>query len=127
MPEETILPTHILSTANNSHIPNIFSISLVDHVTYIDTACCYPWDLQDCDTMIYENVYQILSDGSLDDDTLFRMVDGSAEESLPFIHRQVWPNVARPSAGAQQSIHTHKIDTCMYYIGGADDLSHRWS
>ncbi|KAH7382088.1 hypothetical protein BKA64DRAFT_713325 [Cadophora sp. MPI-SDFR-AT-0126] len=117
-----ILPTHILTTANISSMPEIFSISLVGIITYIDTIYCHPRNMEDCDTVAHERIYRIESSEYLDDSILVQMVDGEAGFAFPFVHRQVWRFIAPTFDTLQQSFDEYELATHMYYTGGVDDV-----
>lgn len=94
----TRLPDMLFTTANSSNVPDIYSITLVDTITRIDRTGCSPssstrWDPDDCDIVIHEGIYRVVSSGMIDNQTLRKMVDSPTNYKFPFIHRQAWPYI----------------------------------
>ncbi|PVH74685.1 hypothetical protein DL98DRAFT_22018 [Cadophora sp. DSE1049] len=128
LPPGTRLPDTLLTTANSSNFPDIFSITLVDTITRIDQTGCSPppasapWDLEDCDTVIYEKLFRAVSSGIIDNQTLSKMIGSPTDYEFLFIHRQVWPYITPKDASHQ--FQTGKIELApgLYYTGGGEDI-----
>ncbi|KAG4417391.1 hypothetical protein IFR04_009460 [Cadophora malorum] len=122
------LPDMISTTPYSSNVPDIYSITLLDTITRIDRTGCSPpplssrLDLDDCDSVIHEGIYRVVSSETIDNQTLSKMVGSSSDYDFPFIHRQVWPYITATEIDFQ--LPTRKIELApgLYYTGGGEDI-----
>ncbi|KAG4433756.1 hypothetical protein IFR05_010755 [Cadophora sp. M221] len=121
----THLPNSILTTANNSNIPDIFNIDSIGNVVRIDRAYCpSPWlgEPDDCDATISEGIFRIISSDTIDNQILFKMIGSPSDFEFPFLHRQVWPFVTPAYVNHLLPIDDVELAPSLYYTGGGDDL-----
>ncbi|KAK0110985.1 hypothetical protein ONS95_001366 [Cadophora gregata] len=122
LPPGTRLPDTILTTANSSTNPEIFSVTLLDTLTRIDTTYCSPWDLEDCDMVVYEMIFRIVSSEAIDNQTLAEMVGSPTDYEFPFVHRQVWPYITPDESGSQLPTGKIEIVPGLFYTGRGEDI-----
>ncbi|KAL5330516.1 hypothetical protein ACEPPN_000033 [Leptodophora sp. 'Broadleaf-Isolate-01'] len=125
---KTCLPNSILTTANNPHIPDIFSIDSIDSLIRIDRTGCSPpsasrpGDPDDCDTVIHEGIFRIISSDTIHNQTLFKMIGCPSDCQLPFLHRQAWPFITPAYVGRLFPTDDVELAPSLYYTGGGDDI-----
>ena len=128
LPTGTRLPDMLFTTANSSNVPDIYSIILVDAITRIDRTGCSPpplsstWDLEDCDTVIHEGIYRVVSSGMIDNQTLRKMVGRPTYFEFPLVHRQAWPRTTATEIDFELSNNEIELAPSLYYTGGGEDI-----
>jgi len=119
------IPDNILTTTTNSNGLSFHSIHKVQGIFFIDRTGCETlnsMELSDCDTVIYENIYRVLSNTPVDRCTLAKMAGKECNYAFPFFHHQAWPYAFPQLQDNSRWSDEVEIAPNLFYLSGGEEI-----
>jgi hypothetical protein len=79
-------------------------------------------ELSDCDTVIYENIYRVLSNTPVDRYTLAKMAGKECNYAFPFFHHQAWPYAFPQLQDNSRWSDEVEIAPNLFYLSGGEEI-----